>query len=314
MNTSSVPVSVVIMTHRHEKFITEALEGVFLQHYEGPLQVIIVNDASPDETHEIIVNFLKKELPRNITVEYTRHEENKGMMANFAWALRQTRGKYTAFCEGDDYWTDPLKLQHQVDFLENHADYSLVFSNTRIFPETSWTHADMEMEIVTEDRQYLPEEIFEKWIVPLNTVLFRNDLEAKFYDLILHNKNLLFGDIVLLLHLAEKGKIFGMAAYTAVYRRHTGNVTSSTQSHNRRNKFNHLQAVIRAFGSRYKTPLVKKTLGRYSRSIATQSYHQGSFSDVAKYLYWAFRYNFKEAARLLRNNVRQQKSSNTSTL
>ena len=302
------------MTYQHEMFIADALRGVLMQQYEGAMQVIIANDASPDGTHRIVENFLKKDLPANVSVEYTRHEENKGMMNNFAWALRQARGMYTAFCEGDDYWTDPFKLQRQVDFLENHVDFSLVFSNTTIYPDDIWTHEDLEMHRVTEDREYRSEEIFERWLVPFNTVLFRNDLDAKFFDLILKNKNLLFGDIVLLLHLAEKGRLYGMASFTAVYRRHTGNVTSSTQSHNRRNKFNHLQAVIRAFGSRYKTPLLKKELGQIARSSIFQLYQQGRFLHAAKYFFWAFRYDFKEAALMLRNILREIKSGTTKQL
>lgn len=72
-------------------------------------------------------------------------------------------GKYIAFCEGDDYWTDPLKLQKQIDFLESHPNYSLCFHNAVIHWEDGRTEDSVFSNV--EDREYSAVEIFEKWTV-----------------------------------------------------------------------------------------------------------------------------------------------------
>lgn len=124
MSKKTFVVTVVIITYGHEKYIREALEGVLMQQYAGPIEFIIANDNSPDKTDEVVKTYFQEHpAPENFEIKYTRHPENKGMMPNFIWALEQATGKYIALCDGDDYWTDPLKLQKQVDFLENNEDY-----------------------------------------------------------------------------------------------------------------------------------------------------------------------------------------------
>ncbi len=122
-------VSVVMITYGHEKYIGEAINGVFMQQTDFPVELIIANDCSPDQTDEVIKSFLNK-VPDNITVNYACHMKNMGMQANFIWACGKATGKYIALCEGDDYWTDPLKLQKQVDFLEDNPDFT--FSMGRV--------------------------------------------------------------------------------------------------------------------------------------------------------------------------------------
>lgn len=133
MNKDLPKVSVVTITYGHEKYITETLDGVLIQQYAGPVEFIIANDNSPDATDEVVKKyFLENPAPSNFEIKYTKHETNKGMMPNFIWALEQTTGKYIANCEGDDYWTDPLKLQKQVVFLEGNEEYVLTFHPVKI--------------------------------------------------------------------------------------------------------------------------------------------------------------------------------------
>jgi len=122
---SNKSVSVVMITFGHEKYIEEAINGVLIQECDFDVELIIADDNSPDNT-EVIVSNLIKNIPDKCRVKYTKHDMNMGMMANFNWALDQAQGKYIALCEGDDYWTDPYKLQKQVDFLEANEDYGLV--------------------------------------------------------------------------------------------------------------------------------------------------------------------------------------------
>lgn len=118
-------VSVVMITYNHEQYIREAIEGVLMQEVNSEFEFIIANDSSKDKTDEIIHDILNND-GRASRIKYINHEKNIGMMSNFTFALQEAKGKYIALCEGDDYWTDPLKLQKQVNFLEQNKAYSLI--------------------------------------------------------------------------------------------------------------------------------------------------------------------------------------------
>ena len=137
MKNSKPKVSVVTITYAHEKYIEDTLRGVLMQQYDGSIEFIIANDNSPDSTDEVIRNYFNEHhTPDNFEIKYTKHSENKGMMPNFVWALEQATGEYIALCEGDDYWTDPLKLQKQVDFLEDNEEYNICFHKIKQINET----------------------------------------------------------------------------------------------------------------------------------------------------------------------------------
>lgn len=121
-------VSVCMLTYKHEKYIAEAIEGVLMQQADFDIELIITNDTSPDNTDEIVKNIINTH-PRGNWIRYFSHKINKGFLPNFIFTLQECRGKYIAFCSGDDYWVDPLKLQKQVDFLEKNPDYGLVHND-----------------------------------------------------------------------------------------------------------------------------------------------------------------------------------------
>ena len=123
---NKILVSVGMPTYGQEKFIAEAILGVLSQQCDFEIELIIADDCSPDNTAEIVKNIIENH-PNGSWIKYIRHEKNKGAIPNFAWTFCQTKGKYIAVCEGDDFWTDPLKLQKQVDFLEKNEDYSITF-------------------------------------------------------------------------------------------------------------------------------------------------------------------------------------------
>ena len=124
---SEVLVSVWMITYNHEKYISQALESILMQKSNYDVEVVIGEDYSTDQTRKIIQEYEKK-YPTIIKPIY--HKENVGAIRNaFEFCLPKLKGKYIACLEGDDYWTDPNKIQKQVDFLENHPDYGLVHSD-----------------------------------------------------------------------------------------------------------------------------------------------------------------------------------------
>ena len=123
-------VSICSITYNHAPYIRQCLDGFLMQKTNFPVEVIINDDCSTDGTTEIIREYAEK-YPDIIKPIF--HEENqyqkgvRGMFQRFVFP--KARGKYIALCEGDDYWTDPLKLQKQVDFLEANPEYGLVYTD-----------------------------------------------------------------------------------------------------------------------------------------------------------------------------------------
>ena len=116
-------VTVRTSTYQHAPYIKKCIESILMQKTTFPFEYIIGEDFSTDGTREIVFEIAEKypNIIRVVTADY-----NVGMKANGIRCVKKYRGKYIAYCEGDDYWTDPLKLQKQVDFLESHPDYGLV--------------------------------------------------------------------------------------------------------------------------------------------------------------------------------------------
>lgn len=120
-------VSVHMISYNHEKYISDAINGVIFQQTNFPVELIISDDSSTDNTRQIIESYYKQ-YPDKIRI--INREKNMGAVANFADTFRYCTGKYIALCEGDDYWSDQYKLQNQIDFLENNPDYVGCFHNT----------------------------------------------------------------------------------------------------------------------------------------------------------------------------------------
>ncbi|NJB72643.1 glucosyltransferase [Saonia flava] len=123
-----ITVSIIMTTYGHEKYIADAINGVLMQECTFNVELIVADDNSPDKTEDVVKDLIKNH-PKKEWVKYTKHKENKGMIPNGIWAYEQTKGEYIALCEGDDYWTDPLKLQKQVDFLNANKEFGLVFTD-----------------------------------------------------------------------------------------------------------------------------------------------------------------------------------------
>ena len=168
-------VSVIMITYKHEQFIAKAIEGVLMQKCDFEVELIIADDCSPDKTEEKVFQIIKNH-PKNSWIKYTKHKTNKGMISNFNWALNQCKGKYIALCEGDDYWTDPLKLQKQVDFLEANEEYSACGHTAKVLYEN--TGREELYPDITENKTCTYQHTIEKWIMTTASIVFRNNIEV----------------------------------------------------------------------------------------------------------------------------------------
>jgi glycosyltransferase involved in cell wall biosynthesis len=130
-------VSVHMITYNHEPYIRKAIECVLSQKTHFPFELVIGEDCSTDGTREIVFDYARR-FPDIIRV--IASDQNAGMKNNFVRTNHACRGKYIAYCEGDDHWHHPEKLQRQADFLESHSEYGLVYSDhDRYFEKTGQT-------------------------------------------------------------------------------------------------------------------------------------------------------------------------------
>ena len=126
-------VSIICDAFNQEAYIATCLEGFINQKTDFPFEVLIHDDASTDNTAAIIREYENK-YPHIINPVYqTENKYSKGIGIWFTYQFPRVKGKYIALCEGDDYWSDPLKLQKQVDFLEANPEYGLCYTKTNVY-------------------------------------------------------------------------------------------------------------------------------------------------------------------------------------
>ncbi len=227
--SSLIPlVSVCCITYNHEEFIHEAVDSFLMQETNFPIEIIIHDDASTDNTANIIREYQEK---YSHLIKVILQTENQYTLRRFGFLsdlFNEARGKYIALCEGDDYWTDPLKLQKQVDFLEQHPECI----SCHHWHDYAYPMGDGEFKVVpapTENQGYFPSkiatvrEIFaNKLRIKTRTHMFRNILQELPEWFI----KVTFGDVPLSMILGKYGKFGFIDESMAVYRQ-TGQGVSS---------------------------------------------------------------------------------------
>lgn len=130
-NMNNILVSIACITYNHEKYISDAIEGFLMQKTNFNFEILINDDASIDKTAEIIRKY-EKQYPDIIKPIYqSENQFSKGVNIDYEFIQKRAKGKYIAECEGDDYWTDPYKLQKQVDYMESHSNCSICFHTAK---------------------------------------------------------------------------------------------------------------------------------------------------------------------------------------
>lgn len=213
-----IEISIIVLAYNHQDFIEKNLDGIFMQDYTGSVELIICNDASTDATDSVIQNKILQK-PPNVQVKYFDHQKNIGATPNFYFALKQASGKYLAFCEGDDYWTDTQKLSHQLKFLIENRDCALSFHQVmNVSPHKKY---DRKIFATVENRTYTPEEIYRHWTIHTASVVMRRSvLDSDAFKKTMTDPKLLYFDTILFLAASTTGNLCGMARNMSAYRRH----------------------------------------------------------------------------------------------
>lgn len=220
--------SVVVITYNHEKYIFDCLNGIFTQQVDFEVEVIIGDDCSTDTTQEIILNYLKSnpvsdrfQVILNFQPKNLSSPPNIPGKLNFMSALEKATGKYIALCEGDDYWTDPLKLQKQVDFLERNPGYVLTHHSIAEV-DADGTN---KKEVLKQNNQLKTQtqSIIIKNSIHTCSVVFRNVLTP------LPNwfQKVTAGDRVMWILLSQMGNFYAFEEVMGCYRLHSSSTWSS---------------------------------------------------------------------------------------
>lgn len=210
-------VAIWCITYNQKDFIQDALNGFVMQKTSFPFVVFVHDDKSTDGTTDIILDYAQKYPEIIIPVIEKENQWSKGGLKHIVNIMNSNYrvGKYIAFCEGDDYWTSPHKLQTQVDFLESHPDYSMCFHSAFKKYECD-TIAWINCENI-KDKDYDATDLFVNWTVPTASVLCRKEA-MDFYANIKGAQRIQNYDIFIILSCAMTGKIRGISSQMSVYR------------------------------------------------------------------------------------------------
>ena len=209
-----IDVSVIMTTYGHEDFIRKAIKGVISQVFDGTIELIISNDQSPDQTHQIVESIIEENnYPSNINIRYFNHQVNKGSTNNFIWTYKQSKGKYIAVCEGDDYWIDIKKIQRQVEYLNENLDCNLVYHKVLLYDNEKGIFLHERLNEGNKHCKKSIEEISTGNFIHTPSVMFRNNLKS-----IKLLEDSLVGDYVLWFLNGEVGKYGFIPNIMAVYR------------------------------------------------------------------------------------------------
>lgn len=245
INNQNTPlVAIRCITYNQESYIRDALDGFVMQKTNFPFVAIVHDDASTDATADIIREYVEKypDIIKPIYENENQYSKPGNPLGKIMQeAIEATGAKYVAMCEGDDYWTDPYKLQKQVDFLESHPEYSMCFHGADVKNESGLEFKYPN--VVNKD--YTSSELFDKWIVPTASIVYRISQIPYPKD-----NRFISGDIVRVLYNAKHGKIRGFSERMSVYRVQNNGLTISRLKHpieHYKREYYHYKAIYEYF-------------------------------------------------------------------
>lgn len=266
-----IKVSVCVPTFNHAHYISQMLEGALNQKTTFPFEIVVGDDGSTDGSQNIISTFAEQNPGK---IRAFLHAENQGPFEprefagrnNVLQLLKACRGEYVAMCEGDDYWTDTCKLQKQVDFMENHPEFSISHHNVLVtYEDGSPSHhfnKETQPSISTID-----DILQDQWFMATGSWLYRNYFRTEnFAD---WHANAAAGDWALSIQLAAKGKIGYLSDVMGVYRKHSAGL-SHVHSHNNtwflRNRKEMFENVNVWLDKKYDRTIIR-TVARYEEQL-----------------------------------------------
>lgn len=225
-----VPVVVIqCLVYNHEPYLRQCLDGFVMQQTDFPFVAIVHDDASTDHSADIIREYTTKYPNIFIPIYETENQyslHNGSISRKMSEALIKTGAHYIAFCEGDDFWTDPFKLQKQVDFLERHREYLFCCHRFSIYEQKYgiyrkeygyYRYKQGENLEITED-------LFLKvWVTQMLTTMFRADIFTRTLQQVCDLYSI-SRDTYVFYELLQQGKGISLNQNMGIYRWHDGGI------------------------------------------------------------------------------------------
>lgn len=222
-------VSVCVLAYNQERTVRETLEGIVAQKTDFPFEAIVIDDASQDATPEIIAEYAGKypHIFRPVFLKENYYSQKRSKFVELFFPM--CRGEFMAFCEGDDFWTYPRKLQRQADFLRKHPDYSACCHQHKKKDEAGVLSPTYRSTLLLRSRDITAEDIFGDWIVQTATVMIRLNLllsDHLFLD-DLKQRRFKFTDVRIYAAILHLGKVYCFKQQWSVYRLHAKGISFS---------------------------------------------------------------------------------------
>lgn len=313
MNTKPL-VSIVCLTFNEEEFVRDTFDNFLSQQTTFPFEVLVYDDASQDSTPQIIQEYVDKYPNIFKATLYSENNFKKGLgFLGLRVGFQEAQGKYIAYCEGDDYWCDNLKLQKQVDFLESHPEYEVCAHETLIrndFDENEngilFSHTKVNLFLDRKQCQhYTFEDTLTGNIFHISSMMFRN----RIIEWPVWITDIVALDMVLFMILAERGDIYRLSDIMSVYRHNKHSITSSQTQFGNQITFNNLSLGLLVkmddyWSHKYHKP-ISKIIAQYYADNACL-YTKKSMRDFAQYrsmMKLACRYNRCSALRYVAKKI-----------
>lgn len=294
-------VAIFMVTYNHEPFIAKAIESIVMQETKFSYTLFIGEDCSTDNTRKICIDFARQ-MPHKIKL--ILQEYNVGGMRNALDVYKAcfTSGaEFIAMCEGDDYWTDPLKLQKQVDFLQHNPGYSICYHRVMEIREDGLKPEQMNK--ANQAATYTLTDLAKGNMMHTPSVVFRNHFKGKVPDWF---SSLPIGDYPLHILNALQGKIYYMPEFMAVYRVHAGGIWSQMQQRLKSDKVIEMHRILLA---KLELPtdvqnVLQENADAYTHFLLTDSFTHDTRSTFFKLFIKYWRLNGKTTRLWLRTRLK----------
>ena len=294
-------ISICMITYNHEQYICQAIDSLLLQKTEHRIEIVIGEDCSTDGTRSICEQYAAAH-PQIIRL--LPLTQNLGISKNFYRTLEACNGDYIAICEGDDYWTDELKLQKQAELLNSDASLSIVSANADSLVNGITIHRTIETET---ENYYGIEGLVNDWKCQTLTVMCRKAM----LDFVKLKSYSILYDTMLFYELLQKGKGFFLNQTVGVYRHHNAGAWHG-KSEQQKMKFVIAQ-FYEIWTKNKKDPFIKNKI---KQSIIDYLRGATLFSTNEPKYYWSliFKYlqvtkDYKYLTLLFTNNVRHLRNN-----
>lgn len=271
-----VAVSVCVQTYQHVDFIRQCLDGILMQKTNFDFEILLGEDQSTDGTREICLEYARR-YPGKIKLFLHQRENNilvngnPSGRFNYLYNIFSARGKYIAVCEGDDYWTDPLKLQKQVAFLENNPEYVACHHRFIVKDQDDSTVEDFQS---SRKKDFTSDEMATGVLMKSNTIMFRN-VEIDFPPPAMKIVN---GDTFLISQISKYGAgKFLPEIEPSVYRIHDGGVWSLIDKNKKTKHRIQTYKTLAKYATRKQKKMLEKKIYKLNYKKVDCQYRQCRF-------------------------------------